>query len=121
MIENIFGWAMICFMLLRVFSFVYFGYIILRDFAKGNITFSPVFPLFINVLELWIMANSCEKCVKTSNSIASLALSINLKPFHNLIGDFALQMLHQKIKFEPKRFFVVNHELIVTVSRVFYE
>lgn len=121
MIEEIFGWSIISFIFTRLGSSVYHGYVMFNNFVKGNVTFSLVAPLLMNFMELWMATNSCENCVETSKSIASLALSINLKEFHKIIADFVLQMLHQRIKFQPKSFLVVNHRLIVKVSMTFDE
>jgi 7tm Chemosensory receptor len=121
MIEDIFGWAITSFMFTRLGAFIFNGYKIFLDFSNGNINSVWVITISANLLGIWMVTNSCEKCVESSKSIASLALSINLKQFHKIVGDFALQMLHQKIKFEPKTFFVVSHTLLVTVSIVHYE
>lgn len=116
MIEDIFGWGIACTMLVILGASTLYGYIMCYDYAKENMNFAPMIPFLCDIVVIWIMATSCKKCADSSVTIASLTFSINSSLLHEIVTDFALQVMHQKIKFEPKTFFVVNHKLIVGVS-----
>lgn len=88
MFEDIFGWANVYLILLLLVASIFYGNNICVNYAKGNFNFALLIPLFVNILDIFTSATTCEKCV----------------------------MQHQKIKFEPKSFFAVNHELVVGVS-----
>ena len=118
MIEDIFGWGIAYAILLLVGAATFNGYDICCNYAKGNVIFSPFVPLFIKIIGVWALTSSCKKCVDSTVKIASLAFSINSKLFHKIVEEFALQIMHQRIKFEPKGFFRVDHKLVVSVSKM---
>lgn len=117
MIEDIFGWGIAYVMLLLFAAATFNGHDICYNYARGNMNFSPFVPLFFKTLTVWALALSCKKCVDSSVKIASLAFSINSELFHKIVEEFALQIMHQRIKFEPKTFFNVDYELVISVSK----
>jgi uncharacterized protein YacL len=116
MIEDIFGWGMVYIIVLRLCSSVFESHNLYKEIAKGRINLVGIVPLLMNITEIFIPATTCQKCVETTNSIVHCAFSINSPAFHGEVEDFIRQTTHERIKFEPKTFFVVNHGLIVGVS-----
>lgn len=119
--EDIFGGANVYLMLLLLVASIFYGNNICVNYAKGNFNFALLIPLFVNILDIFTSATTCEECVSTSKAILHLIFSINMPTFHEDVEKFVLLMQHQKIKFEPKSFFAVNHELVVGVSMDFDE
>lgn len=116
MIEDIFGWGIVYLTVLRLGSSMFQSHTLYKEIAKGRINFKAIVPLFMNIVEIFIPATTCRKCVDTTKLIVHSAFSINLPAFHVDVEDFVRQTMHQRIKFEPKTFFVINQELVVGVS-----
>jgi 7tm Chemosensory receptor len=116
MLEDIFGWTNVYLTVVLLVSLIFHGNNICYNFAKGTFNFSQTIPLLVTIVNIFVPLTTCEKCVNTSKSIVHLAFSINLPTFHEDVTDFVLQIMHQRIEFEPKTFFAINHELIVGVS-----
>ncbi len=69
--------------------------------------------------ELVVITHSCSKSGKHSDDIGCMLHkfnTVNNQSFSDLIKDFALQIIHEKIVFDACGFFSFDYGLLVSVS-----
>lgn len=70
--------------------------------------------------ELIIVTHAGSKCGEHSSSIGSMLHKINFddknRSFSDLIKDFSMQIIHEKIVFDACGFFEFGYGLLVSVS-----
>lgn len=115
-IEDIFGWSMCINGILKILSGVFCGYVMCIDYSNGHLNHGPLAPLIALVISAFLSAKSCQNCVSCSSSIAALIFSINSTEYRKIVESFGLQIMHQRIVFEPKGFYVVDNKYVLNVS-----
>lgn len=113
-IEKIFGWGLL------TESFYIFDTTLIASYSlcvgKTLEEDGIIASLTLNIFFLLLICNSCQECIDCSKSISSLLFKRSSKDLHATIESFALQILHQRIAFEPRNVFVINNKTLKNVS-----
>lgn len=118
LIDDIFGWGLVCTSMGTLVASLQAGYLFSSDLAKGNLYFIPLVQIFSILLRIWVIVSSCQKCINRSSAIITTLFSINSRDFHPSVEGLGLQILHQRILFEPKNAFVIDHANFICVSYI---
>lgn len=118
LIEEIFSRGLIFNTLLTFIGALFSGYNVCVGITTNTLHIGPFYTVVSIIFISAIVVNACTKCVNSSRKIASLVFTKSSKKFHRIIEAFALQILHQRIAFEPKGLFAVNYKYLMSVSLI---
>lgn len=113
LIGSVFGLTMVLSFLLFFNGVVYDTYNSYFDFMHNRIRYGVLFLLLNTFLTVVTIAKSCHSCVTRFSAVNGLLLS---RLTESGAEAFALQLHHQSINFSPLKTFVIDHELIISVS-----
>lgn len=116
MINEIFGWGLLTRSSTVFISTLPSGYALIIGTAPYMLKPHIIFTFATNIITMLLVCESCQECIDCLAFIAPLVVKKSSKDFHALTESFTLQLLHQRIGFEPLKIYSINYETLTSVS-----
>lgn len=114
-IENIFGYGLVMKEIFVTVATLNLGYYLWASFSQNRQKVEIPFDFLTFYYNLYVICYTCQKSFDCAASTAAIVTQKSGRQPNKAFEIFALQLLHQRITFEPKNLFSINFDQLFGV------